>query len=821
MALRGLASRLWVLGFFGGVSILASASLAILACGPKSRNLVVSASGDGDCRTIGEALGRARPGAEIRIRPGTYHEALTLSEDVRLIGDVSAGPVVIVSDSSHTVLVRGGAPRLVDITLRCEDTTVDLEEDGHAAAATSGGSPHFVRCVFTSAQFAGAYVTGAESSPSFEDCRFENTQGFGLWFDGPCHGTVRGGMIHHNTRIGAAIGNGADPTLEGVEVAYQTAAGVLAQNARPTLLNCDIHENAGPCLGLQRGADPVVRGCKIHSGFDAGVVVRTGSRGTIEDCEFQGNRNTDFAVEDGSDPTVRRCRIHDSPRVALEIREEGQGTFEDCVIEDTSLTAVAVSFGARPTFRRCRIRNCGSQGIHFEGRAFGLLEDCEISGTRDSGVVSAYNSEPTLRRCRINAAGANGIQVHTWAHGVFEDCEITDSAWSGVAVSLLSTATLRGCRITGGAPYGVRVFDQSSAAVERCDLRGNRDGSLSVEPGSHAVDTANTVEPPPPDARSFDRDLVVSATGDGDFRDVEAALQVAYPGRTVRIRPAIYDVSATVAKPLTLEGEGPRDQVILRNLGVALVLRASSTVRHATLRCNWPSFPDGDGYPAIIIAGTPATVEDCVLTSSSACAVRVDDGARGAVLRQCLVRDCAQRGVFVWQNSSVTLTDCEIVNCGWQGVHIYGGAEATLLRTRAHSGRTNGLSVVRGSRALADDCEFTDNNYPNVWVDAASQATLRRCRVVRSAFAGLTASGESQVSVEGSVISDNLRGGVEIYAGSWAVFRDTEIKNNGAQAVALMPTCAATVTGCDLRGNRGGAWNVQPGATLNQSGNTE
>src|SRR5262249_43511391 len=66
---------------------------------------IVSAAGDGTHRTIGAAIKAARPGAEVRVRPGVYREGVVLDRDVTLVGDGPPDQVVIESAEADCLFV--------------------------------------------------------------------------------------------------------------------------------------------------------------------------------------------------------------------------------------------------------------------------------------------------------------------------------------------------------------------------------------------------------------------------------------------------------------------------------------------------------------------------------------------------------------------------------------------------------------------------------------------------------------------------------------------------------------------------------------------
>jgi acetaldehyde dehydrogenase (acetylating) len=80
--------------------------------------VTVAQDGTGDCPTIGEALARARSGAVIRIRPGTYAERLTVHTRVTLVADGQRGAVELAPVTGTAVTLAADAVMLTDLVLR-------------------------------------------------------------------------------------------------------------------------------------------------------------------------------------------------------------------------------------------------------------------------------------------------------------------------------------------------------------------------------------------------------------------------------------------------------------------------------------------------------------------------------------------------------------------------------------------------------------------------------------------------------------------------------------------------------------------------------
>src|SRR5438105_4760773 len=98
------------------LAVLAPVSAAPTVAATQTLSVDGSASGASDitctpCKTIQGALNRAGPGASITVAPGTYHETLTITQSVSIIGGVP----LLAGEQGPTIVDAGGAGSVVTI----------------------------------------------------------------------------------------------------------------------------------------------------------------------------------------------------------------------------------------------------------------------------------------------------------------------------------------------------------------------------------------------------------------------------------------------------------------------------------------------------------------------------------------------------------------------------------------------------------------------------------------------------------------------------------------------------------------------------------
>ncbi|MDD1659372.1 MAG: right-handed parallel beta-helix repeat-containing protein [Methanomicrobiales archaeon] len=354
-------------------------------------SLIVSPAGDGNFRTISEAIAAAVPGARIFVRPGIYREALKIDRSLEIFGEGAAAGIVLEGDEGtviqvhadtftlHSVTVRGStgqeaASRLVMIhrgSSLLEDCALMTGDTGIAI----GGSR--TRCILrrlTLHAFRTSAVSlSARASAHLDRCRISSSRSGVTLADGAeagiqgCH--IEGG--HYGIEFGSRSGG----DLEGSEITRYAYAGIL----------------------VREGADPAVKKCSIHQG-NFGIEVSDRGKGVFEDCDIAGNARGFFITRSGN-PLVRRCTVHDG-QFGVGASEKGKGIFEECRITGNLYAGVSARGGSHPRFTKCKVTGNRDVGVWVYQKAMATLEGCDLSGNARGPFTIEAGSRVTKKDTR-------------------------------------------------------------------------------------------------------------------------------------------------------------------------------------------------------------------------------------------------------------------------------------------------------------------------------------------------------------------------------------------------------------------------------------
>lgn len=367
---------------------------ALIAPGAKPRRttphpspgIVVSAAGDGDYASLGEALRAATPGAHLFVSPGLYREGLVIDRPVEIIGQGAREEIVIAPEDASCVRMLTDEATVRGLTLR------------GGAGGRHGGEGFFA-------------VDIPQGRLTLEDCEITSDSL-------SCVG------IHNDL---------TDPVIRRCRIHASADSGIYFFNAaRGTAEDCDIYDNSNVGVAITGRATPVIRGCAVRGGRDAGVVAWGGGGGLVEECEISGNAKAGVGVSEEGNLVMRRCRIYGGGNSGVFVHDHGRATLEGCDVHGHAEPEVAVTVGGNLVMRGCRIHEGRSSGVFIDNEGRALLERCDMYGNADAGVSVDAGGVAAVRQCRLNGNGSVAIRVEAGAAADVEGCDLTGNrigAW--------------------------------------------------------------------------------------------------------------------------------------------------------------------------------------------------------------------------------------------------------------------------------------------------------------------------------------------------------------------------------------------------------
>ncbi|MGW7365242.1 right-handed parallel beta-helix repeat-containing protein [Streptomyces sp. NPDC054841] len=453
-----------------------------------SRQVLTVGPGDRErYRTIGEALAAARTGALISVRPGTYAENLVINTRVTLTAAEGRGTVEIRPRSGSVVALRADAVMLSELTLRGGDAELPAVDVRRGQAAFDG-------CEVVGAAWT-AMLAGGTGSLALRDCRVSNPQGAGIVVTSTTPTTVESCTLEHLGTSGLVLSEQGEARIRGCTVRDARGNGLLANGeARGTVEDCDISSTDKPSIALEQNCALSVIRTVVHD-TSTGVHLSSAGRTTLEDVRVTGASGNGIALARGADPVLRRCRVSRTRGHGMLVTDRARGTFEDCWVDGAQGVALRVAGAASPALTGLTVRDCDQTGLLLEEDSAPELDRLEVIGGSPAVAVRG-GANPLLRRARLVEPSGDGIAATKDARGRVEDCEIVRPNGAGVRVGSGSTLYLAGGGVSDTATSGMVVEDGGNVTVRDFRVEMSGEEGVVVAAGGELTANRTTVHAP-------------------------------------------------------------------------------------------------------------------------------------------------------------------------------------------------------------------------------------------------------------------------------------------------------------------------------------
>ncbi len=524
---------------------------------PDADYLIVSATGQGDCAELFEAIQRARDNATIIVQPGIYSGPLRIKRPVTIQAQGETSDCLVSSVGSPAVQVEAAGVSIVGITCLSRP---DSQGSKHPAIEILAGDLVVDNCIFTCTSMAGIHLGAGIAEVSMTGCTVRDCRSDGVVLDSGASLLFVSGTVANNSGAGIRLHSGSAATVQECNVCGCGEAGIVAETASAVrILNCSVFEQTGTGVAVGDGAEVEIAGCAIYSNQQSGVTIRGKCRAAISDtevcsnilagvaisgvavveltgCRLHDGRSNGISVIDastcilqeceidrngfsgikasrGCTLELRRCALHSGRRNAATIHDGADATFEDCDIYGNSHPAIVIDEGASASLVGTSIRQCVEVGILCSGDL--LAQQCTFSESYKPGVEAVNGGVVKLIDCEYAGYDQPAVMIRSASEAVVERCHIMNNNLPGIVVGESSKAILTECTIESGAQMGVVFWDHAQGILERCNILNNQMDGVHVMNESNVELTQSTIY----DNRGFG--IHVTGVSGGSITDCE------------------------------------------------------------------------------------------------------------------------------------------------------------------------------------------------------------------------------------------------------------------------------------------------------------
>jgi parallel beta-helix repeat protein len=308
---------------------------------------------------------------------------------------------------------------------------------------------------------------------------------------------------------------------------------------------------------------------------------------------------------------------------------------------------------------------------------------------------------------------------------------------------------------------------------------------------------------------------IVDASGGGDFRSVQKAIEAAKADDTILVRPGTYEEKLVVSKPLNIVGDGPREAIIVKNgeSNVLLWTAPSGKVSGLTLL----QTGGGEAF-GIDIDGGSLLLENNDISSQSYASVGIRNGA-APTLRKNIIHDGAQSGIFVYDGGGGLIEDNEIFGNTYANIQIKGGSDPVVRGNRIYNGKEGGIFINEQGKGRIENNDIYGNTLANVQIKDEADPVVTGNRIYQSKESGIFINEKGKGLIENNDIYENGLAGIQVRDAGTPMIIGNKIHDGQQGGVLFNENGLGTFQGNEVYGNTYSGVEIASGADPQVIGN--
>jgi hypothetical protein len=305
---------------------------------------IVDPGGAGDALSVTDALARARVGATIAIRPGTYDESLTLDRAIHLVAAVPDQAPLIAPSNGPCVTATAAAGSI----------------KGLRFAGAKAGDP---------AAVPEACLLLSNSGLRLEGNRIAGGDGPAILVQGGGAPAISGNTIESGAGPGIVVAAGAAP-----QIAQNTIAGV-----------------AGSAVIVRSGGAPEITDNAIEN--SGGIVFAEGAGGALRGNRIRASTTSGIEIASGAAPSIVDTTIEQAAGAGVFVYDHGGGRLERNFIVGSRLSGVVITAGGEVELSGNAIRESAEHGVVVDEGGRAVLEGNAVADNHGNGIVIGWDAK--------------------------------------------------------------------------------------------------------------------------------------------------------------------------------------------------------------------------------------------------------------------------------------------------------------------------------------------------------------------------------------------------------------------------------------------
>ncbi len=295
--------------------------------------------------------------------------------------------------------------------------------------------------------------------------------------------------------------------------------------------------------------------------------------------------------------------------------------------------------------------------------------------------------------------------------------------------------------------------------------------------------------------------LIVAKRG-GTYDTVSEAIKHARPHDTIQIQPGLYEEGLVIDKPLKINGDGPREQIVIqsRDAPIISVQADEIQVSNLTLRGLRSQAEDQKTLSAVDISGSQFVLDQCDVTSEYDVSIAIRSSAVQTLIHYCEVHNGTGSGILVDEGAQGTIAGCDIHHHGRPNIVLAPKSAPTLRECHIHHGSGHGILVTQQSTGLIDGCTIHENTKAGIRITGGAPS-IQKCTIFDGKEQGISAYEGTQGRIVDCEIYGNAQAGIEILTGSHPTVQQCKIRDGNAEGILVRKSGRGVIEDCHIFSN--------------------
>ena len=298
---------------------------------------------------------------------------------------------------------------------------------------------------------------------------------------------------------------------------------------------------------------------------------------------------------------------------------------------------------------------------------------------------------------------------------------------------------------------------------------------------------------------------VVSPTG--ECQTISAAIEKANADDRILVKAGVYQEDLIIDKPLEIIGDGKMADIVVESKNASCITMKTD---HALVR-GLSLHNRAEGYYAVDIPQGQLTLEYCDITSDSLACIGIYGSETSGIVSHCQIHDSKEdSGVYVYENGTGRIENCDIFRNANAGIEIKDGGNPVVQHCQIHDGKQNGVLVYENGTGRIENCDIFGNAWKGIEIKDGGNPVVQHCQI-HDNQAGINVHENGTGQIENCDIFGNANAGIEIKDGGNPVVQHCQIHDGKQSGVFVNENGTGRIEYCDIFGNANAGIEIKDG----------